>query len=167
MSAMKTILYATDFSECSRAVFPLACALARADGTRLIVLHVVPARVPKSGFTPNLEPTAAFEEDWKSYRDEMEGRLLSLKPTESSVKMERMLKEGDAAEAILHTADETGCDLIVMGTHGRSGEFLRLLGSVAERVSRHASCAGLTFHIAGATSEPARECLLETVKSAV
>lgn len=166
MSAMKTILYATDFSECSRAVFPLACALARVDGARLIVLHVVPARAPKSGFVPDLEPTAAFESDWKTYRDEMESRLWDLTPTDPRVKMERVLKEGDAAEVILHTANEKGCDLIVMGTHGRTGEFLNLMGSVAEQVSRQAPCAVLTFRIGGAMSEPARAYLLESAPRA-
>jgi universal stress protein A len=166
MSAIKTILYATDFSECSRAVFPLACALA-GDGARLIALHVIPARAPKSGYAPDLEPTVAFEEDWKSYRDEMEGRLLNLEPPNPRVKVERMLKEGDAAEVILHAANETGCDLIVLGTHGRTGEFLRLMGSVAEQVSRHAPCAVLTFRIGGDTSDPARAYLLETAKGAV
>ena len=160
MSAMKTILYATDFSECSKAVFPLARALASEDGSRLIVLHVVPAHAPKEGFLPNLEPTTAFEEDWKSYRDEMEKRLWSLKGPEDRGKVEFVLKEGDAAETILSTANETGSDLIVMGTHGRSGEFLRLMGSVAEEVSRHAPCAVLTFRIGGKMTEPAREYLL-------
>lgn len=167
MSAMKTILYATDFSECSRAVFPLACALARDDSARLIVLHVVPARAPKDGFTTTLEPTAAFEADWKSYRDEMENRLMNLESPDPRVKMERVLKEGDVAETILHTANETGCDLIVMGTHGRSVEFLHLMGSVAEYVSRNAPCAVLTFRIGGAMSGPAREYLLETAKCGV
>jgi nucleotide-binding universal stress UspA family protein len=166
MSALKTILYATDFSECSRAVFPLACALARADGARMIVLHVVPAAAPKGGFAPDLEPTTAFEEDCKSYHDEMAKRLSDLAPPDPRVKLERILKEGDAAEVILHTANETGSNLIVMGTHGRSGEFLRLMGSVAERVSRHAPCAVLTFRIGGDMTEPARACLLETAKEA-
>lgn len=162
MSAIKTILYATDFSESSRAVFPLAYALARADDARLIVLHVVPARAPKGGFAPDLEPTAAFEADWKSYRDDMENRLMGLKPPTLGVQVERLLKEGDAAETILHTATEYGCDLIVMGTHGRTGEILRLMGSVAEQVSRHAPCAVLTFRIGGAMTEPARAYLMET-----
>jgi universal stress protein A len=167
MSAIKTILYATDFSECSRAVFPLACALASGNDARLIVLHVVPAGAPKAGFTSGLEPTTAFEEDWKSYRDEMESRLSDLQTPDPRFNVERLLKEGDAAEVILHTANETGCDLIVMGTHGRSGESLRLMGSVAERVSRHAPCAVLTFRIGGDMSEPARSYLLETAKGTV
>jgi nucleotide-binding universal stress UspA family protein len=167
MSAIKTILYATDFSECSRAVFPLACTLASVNAARLIVLHVVPAHAPKAGFSPELEPTKDFEEDWKSYRDEMESRLARLAPPDRHVKMERVLKEGYAAEVILHTANETGSDLIVMGTHGRTGEFLRLMGSVTERVSRHAPCAMLTFRIGGDMSEPSRAYLLETAQGAV
>lgn len=166
MSAIKTILYATDFSEYSRAVFPLVCALAEG-GARLIALHVVPARAPKSGFTPGLEPTTAFEADWKSYRDEMENRLWALEPPDPRVTVEHLLKEGDTAEVILHTANEKGCDLIVLGTHGRSDEFLRLMGSVAERVSCHAPCAVLAFRIGGAMSDPARAYLLETSERAV
>ena len=154
MSAIKTILYPTDFSECSRAVFPMACSLARDQNARLIILHVVPARAPAGGFAPSLEPTKAFEEDWKSYRDEMETRLQSMKPPAPSGKVEHVLKEGDAAESILRTASETACDLIVMGTHGRSGAFLHLMGSVAEQASRHAPCAVFTFRIGGAMSEP-------------
>jgi nucleotide-binding universal stress UspA family protein len=165
MSGMKTILYATDFSECSKAVFPLACALARAGDARLIVLHVVPAGAPKGGFTPNLEPTAAYEADWKSYRDEMEKRLMGLEAPVAEIHMERVLKEGDAAETILHTANETGSDLIVMGTHGRTGEFLRVMGSVAEYVSLHAPCAVLTFRVGGEMTEPARGYLLEMARS--
>jgi len=54
------------------------------------------------------------------------------------------LVEGNAALAILKTASETDCDLIVMGTHGRTGLNRLLMGSVAEEVVRKAPCLVLT-----------------------
>jgi nucleotide-binding universal stress UspA family protein len=59
--------------------------------------------------------------------------------------VEYRLLEGDPARTILETARETGCDLIVMGTHGRSGLGRFLMGSVAERVLRKAPCPVLTL----------------------
>src|SRR5947207_2267331 len=56
------------------------------------------------------------------------------------VRPERLLKEGDPATAILAAAEETGCDLIVMGTHGWKGEVRKLMGSVAEEVMQKAPC---------------------------
>ena len=56
-----------------------------------------------------------------------------------------MLRTGDAREVILHTAEEIGADMIVMGTHGRRGVGRALLGSVAESVVRTSPCPVLTI----------------------
>jgi nucleotide-binding universal stress UspA family protein len=58
--------------------------------------------------------------------------------------LEHRLVEGDAATVILQVATEIKCDLIVMGTHGRTGLSRLLMGSVAEQVVRNASCPVLT-----------------------
>lgn len=63
------------------------------------------------------------------------------------VEVETEIREGDPAETILAYAEEIGADLIVSGTHGRSGVRRRLLGSVAERVVRHASCPVMTVRL--------------------
>lgn len=55
--------------------------------------------------------------------------------------------EGDPAERILDEADEVGADIIVAGTHGRSGVKRQLLGSVAERLVRHAPCPVMTVRL--------------------
>lgn len=57
------------------------------------------------------------------------------------------LREGDPAREILDYADEIGADVIVAGTHGRSGIERRLIGSVAERLVRHAACPVLSVRL--------------------
>jgi nucleotide-binding universal stress UspA family protein len=61
------------------------------------------------------------------------------------VEAERRLEEGDPVEAILRVAEEIGADLIVMGTHGRTGLSRLFMGSVAEQVLRRAPCPVLTL----------------------
>jgi nucleotide-binding universal stress UspA family protein len=56
------------------------------------------------------------------------------------VQVERRLEQGDAATEIVRVAQETHCDLIVIGTHGRTGLSRVLMGSVAEKVLRQAPC---------------------------
>ena len=63
------------------------------------------------------------------------------------------LEQGDAAETIVRVAGEEKCDLIIMGTHGRSGLAHRLRGSVAEKVLRQAGCPVVTLR---APEEPRR-----------
>ncbi|MFB6143574.1 MAG: universal stress protein [Halorientalis sp.] len=57
------------------------------------------------------------------------------------------VRHGDPAQTILDYADEAAADLVVMGTHGRSGVERRLIGSVAERVVRHATCPVMTVRL--------------------
>jgi nucleotide-binding universal stress UspA family protein len=75
---------------------------------------------------------------------ECRAELDKLQPHEASTRIERVLKEGDAASEILRTAKEISSDIIVMGSHGRTGLSRLLMGSVAEAVSRKAYCPVLT-----------------------
>jgi nucleotide-binding universal stress UspA family protein len=129
MLPIQTILHPTDFSERSGFAFQLACSLARDRGARLIVLHVMP--IP-------------LVQEKRLYREEMEGELKRLGAPDASVRMEHRLQEGDPATQILQVAQETGCDLIAIGTHGRTGLDRLLMGSVAEQVVRRTSCPVLT-----------------------
>jgi nucleotide-binding universal stress UspA family protein len=70
--------------------------------------------------------------------------LNAIRPVHPAVRFERVYREGLATEVILETADEYKADLIVMGTHGRSGIGRLLLGSVTEEVLRKAACPVLT-----------------------
>jgi nucleotide-binding universal stress UspA family protein len=139
MLAIRTILHPTDFSERSEYAFRLACSLARDHGARLLVLHVVPP--PQSVGYGEMPVTFPLSPD---YREELEDKLRQFKSADPKLRVECRLEEGFAANEILRTAQETEADLIVMGTHGRTGLGRLLMGSVAEQVVRKASRPVLT-----------------------
>ena len=181
MLPIRTVLHPTDFSERSAAAFHMACSLAREHGARLIVLHVAPMATVYGAMIAGV-PT-----DPKIYQHALEGRLRQIQipgpeardgPRSGArggageerlrrggmsgpeILVEHRLRAGDAAQEILRTADEVGCELIVMGTHGRTGLRRVLVGSVAEAVLRGARCPvltvkGLLTGPASATSQPA------------
>jgi nucleotide-binding universal stress UspA family protein len=136
MLPIRTILHPTDFSERSQAAFRLACALARDYDACLIALHVMPTEVVY-GEGVVLPPS-------HGYRLEMLEKLEELRAEGPGVRVETRLAEGNPAEQINRLAEEIPCDLIVMGTHGRTGLGRLLMGSVAEQVVRKAPCPVLT-----------------------
>ena len=142
MKPIKTILYPTDFSRSSEYAFGLACSIARDHGARLLVLHVVPKFSPVAGPSDKaaLQKAEHTEQDLKTYQREMEKKLHHLQPQGGKVDVEHLLKEGEPGAAILQALHEKPCDLIVMGTHGKTEQERKLLGSVAEEVMLKASC---------------------------
>lgn len=137
MLPVRTILHPTDFSEPSTSALRLACSLARDYGARLILLHVAPAPivVPAMGVVP-----PQTEEEFQRTR----AALRDLEIPVPGVEADRCLLQGDAAAEILRAAEENQCDVIVMGTHGRTGLGRLLMGSVAEQVLRKAPCPVVT-----------------------
>ena len=139
---VRDILFATDFSGVSEAAGRTAADLARRFGARLHVLHVVPRYFDCDAPRPELEDAVAAL-----------GPGLSVTP---------LVTAGLAAPAIVAYAVVHRVDLIVLGTHSRTGFSHLLLGSVAEAVIRHATCPVLTVpSVASATSLPAlARCLV-------
>ena len=138
MLPIHTILHATDFSPQSEAAFKVACALARDYHARLMVMHV--HHIPTMAFGEfGALPPAPDETE-----DGLRARLANMRPTDATIPVDRYLTEGEPAEEILRLAKERGADLIVLGTHGRSGLGRLLMGSVAEKVMRRAPCLVLT-----------------------
>jgi universal stress protein A len=136
MLAVRRILHPTDFSERSGNAFRLACALARDHGAPLLVLHVqAPAVIYGEGLMAAVPP---------GYIEGLRAQLEGVHAHDPRVVLEHKLVEGDPAGEILRVARETGCDLIVLGTHGRTGLRRLLMGSVAEEVVRKSSCPVLT-----------------------
>ncbi len=134
MSSIQTILHPTDFSDNSRYAFETACALARDYHATLLVLHVaMPSESPLIEAPPP-DPLLSVE----SQRSQMQ--LPWPQPSDPQVRVEHRLAEGEPAEEILHLARAQSCDLIVMGTHGKTGLGRLLTGSVAEEVLRTAGC---------------------------
>lgn len=136
MLHFKAILHPTDFSEPSDYAFRLAGSLARDHESRLIVLHTVlslgPELVSHGEAVSELQPDA--------YRQKLWDELRRVRLPDPSVAIEYLLAEGDPANEILRATQATGAELIVMGTHGRTGLQRLLMGSVAEHVIRKATC---------------------------
>jgi nucleotide-binding universal stress UspA family protein len=138
MLPIRTILHPTDFSEQSAYAFEVACSLARDYGARLLLLHVQPLGVVYGGELNALPPYPTVA------RQELHARLCQLQPPHPSLPVDRLVLEGLPAAEIVAMAEKIPCDLIVMGTHGRTGLGRMVMGSVAEQVVRKASCPVLT-----------------------
>jgi nucleotide-binding universal stress UspA family protein len=138
MLPIRTILHPTDFSRPSEYAFQMACALARDYGARLIVAHV---KAPPAVAYGELGPMIPEPEQTV---DELTRRLVEMKPA-PGVTAEYCVREGDPASEIVKLAQETTADLIVLGTHGRTGLGRLLMGSVAEAILRRAACPVLTL----------------------
>ena len=123
MTGFSIILHPTDLSEDSMAAFRVACGLAR-KGSRIIVLHVMEkARVAS-----------------KDYLATLNDRLRDFEAPDPGVTVEIKFEEGHPGVEILHMAEVVKCDLIVVGSHGKTGLRRLLVGSVAEAVLRQAPC---------------------------
>jgi nucleotide-binding universal stress UspA family protein len=140
MFPIQTILHPTDFSQRADCAFELACMLARDYAARLVVVHVLEPPLTVMGGTQGLPPLPE-----ERGREEAEERLRRLTPPDARIRIERLMREGDVAGQILRVAEEIPCDVIVMGTHGRTGLSRLLMGSVAERVVRKSHCPVVTL----------------------
>lgn len=133
MLPVHTILHATDFSTYSKYAFRMACAVARDYKARMIVVHVMVP--PVVVYSEGMVPVQA-----ENIQEVLNERLRTLADQHPEIPMETRLVEGDPATEILRAAEESKCDLIAIGTHGRTGVHRLLMGSVAEQVVRKAPC---------------------------
>ena len=139
---IRVILHPTDFSDVSEAALHVARSLARDAGARLVILHVYPFN------------ELAVPEDPRDFRAALEQLREHTDGPDLKHPVETRLSKGDAADVILGIAGEINCDLIVMGTHGRTGLRRLLMGNVAESVVPEASCPVLVVKIPEAASPP-------------
>lgn len=135
MPSIQTILHPTDFSENSRHAFETACSLVKDHSTRLIVLHVAPPFTGPVPIEPAPNPLVSAES-----QEFLRGKYSWPQPPDPKIVVDHRVTEGEAAREILQLAKTFKCDLIVMGTHGRTGLSRLLTGSVAEEVMRNAAC---------------------------
>ncbi len=141
MTTIKRILHPTDFSEASRFALDLAVSLARDHKAELILLHVVPASARAVGADlAAIRHAEQTEGELRSYAEEMRTQLHRLTPRNVKFPVEQLVCEGDVVKEVIRTAERTSCDLIVLGGHGKSKSFTKLLGSVTEAVVRDAPC---------------------------
>ena len=140
----RRILHPSDFSRASGAAFKKAVEIAKSDRGELMLVHVVSPVVPMAGdgyVSPKMyEEIAASNRAWA----QKELDKLVAKAKTSGVRAKAAVLEGAAYDQIVRFARSKRADLIVMGTHGRSGIAKLFLGSVAGRVVAAASCPVLT-----------------------
>lgn len=137
---IKHILVATDFSPCAREALDLAVELAQEKRAAVTLLHVfrLPIYVLPEGTVLSMD-AANVELIERSIDDELAAEQKRVAGTGQVTTSER-IEAAVIAPAIVERAVKLGCDLIVMGTHGRGGVKRLVLGSVAERVLRSAPC---------------------------
>ena len=146
MITIRRILCPVDYSRFSRHALDQAVALARETGAEILAMHacaVAPVtEVVTVGAPIPLEP-ARFS---PAYRQTLVRELhdFTTEVEAGGLVIATSVVERDPVAAIVETAERWSADLIVMGTHGRSGFERLLLGSVAERVLRKAPCPVLT-----------------------
>lgn len=134
----KKILFPTDFSHTGDAALVLATALARDTGAMLLIVHAE-------------EPPTAYGGGELYYgvpepaTEDLRKMLHKIEPADPAVPYEHRLITGDPAHAIVRLAKDEHVDMIVLGTHGRTGLSRMLMGSVAEAIVRRAECPVLTY----------------------
>jgi nucleotide-binding universal stress UspA family protein len=146
---IKTILFPTDFSNGARAAMDHAASLAKDYQAKLVLLYVIQDISIAEWYIPSSLSVGDLVEDMqKSAWQEMDKWFAEVSKQVKDV--EKMVVRGVPFVEIIRTAKEKSADLIVIGTHGRTGIDHMLFGSTAEKVVRKSSCPVLTVRIAGA-----------------
>ncbi len=142
------IVCTTDFSEASEHAVDEAASLAKALGAELTILHVsAPSPAPPTGLFPSEEH---IKKAHAAVERQLEKKLQRIRD-EHGLGPETAVAHRDdpsPVEGILRYVEENDIDLVVIATAGRSGLQRWLIGSVTERVVRHAKCAVLTIKVA-------------------
>ncbi|MBA4066364.1 MAG: universal stress protein [Isosphaera sp.] len=137
MIHVKKILYPTDFSSYSNQAYFHALGLAETYRAGLTVVYVRPPGGPGD-------------------RAYWLGQLEQVRPADPKIPVRHVLLEGDPATEIARYAADAGIDVVVIGTHGRTGADRPALGSVAERVMREAGCSVLVVKLPPGSTAAAR-----------
>jgi nucleotide-binding universal stress UspA family protein len=163
MIEIRRILCPIDFSDYSRHALDYALAIARWYESTITVMHVFSA-VPVAAYAPGapgFESIVLTGAD----RDQLLVGMKRFIETESTegIPIEAIIREGSAAGEILRQAADLKADLLIMGTHGRSGFERLLLGSITEKVLRKATCPVLTVPRRHPDAVPATPVLFKRI----
>lgn len=136
------ILVPTDGSDGIVPIVDHAVELAEIHGATLHAIYVI-----NTATMDDLPMESSWEGLAQALEEEGQAGLRGVEKRTGSVPVETTLLEGSPSQKIVEYAEEEDCDIIVMGTHGRSGVDRLLLGSVAERVVRTSSVPVLTIRV--------------------
>ncbi len=144
MSRIRRILHPSDFSRASGAAFAKAVEMAKTNRAELLVVHVLTPVVPMIG--DGYVSPKVYQEVEDTARAQAQGQLdrLIAKAKAAGIRVKGLLMEGVPHEQITRAARSKRADLVVIGTHGRTGLAKFFLGSVAGRVVSIAPCPVLT-----------------------
>jgi nucleotide-binding universal stress UspA family protein len=146
---VKNILFATDFSEASEAALPYVAALGLRYGSHIHLAHVLPEVTFLRPGAPDPAVIGSIYEDTHSNAQEKMQRMADrLKGFPHSTH----IRHGGIADVVAELVREAEIDLLVAGTHGRTGLGKLVMGSVAEEILRQSPCPVLTVgpHVVGA-----------------
>ncbi|HZQ68520.1 MAG TPA: universal stress protein [Terriglobales bacterium] len=144
--ALRNLLFTTDFSEPSQVALPYVLALAQWYGAKVFILHSVP---PEPPLPIPMEPLPlSLDVSWQHAQRHMQEFLL--KNSFPGIEYESLLQQGEFWDVVSAAIRDHSIDMIVLGSHGRTGVKKIVLGSMAEQVFRRASCPVLTIgpHVA-------------------
>jgi nucleotide-binding universal stress UspA family protein len=144
MARIRRILHATDFSPASRAAFAKAVELALANRAELVLAHVVNPVVPMAA--DGYVSPKVYADIEAAARRAAQKQLAALvaKARKAGARARPLLLEGLAHDQIARASRSRRMDMVVIGTHGRTGLAKFFLGSVASRVVAQAKCPVLT-----------------------
>jgi len=143
---IKSILFPTDFSEGASQALKYATDMAKKYGAKLHIVHIIYDIAKASGW---YVPHRSVDEMYKEIQDGAKKELEKFGVEELSglKNLERSVLTGVPHEEIMNFAKKNKIDLIIMGTHGRSGIDRILFGSTAAQVVRYAPCPVLTVRV--------------------
>jgi nucleotide-binding universal stress UspA family protein len=142
----KTILFATDFSESSEHAFQYALSLARKFESRLVIIHVINEPVDLRGFYVPHISFDKLEEEIEQGAQKMMEKFCRTRGQDYP-RLETFVVPGIPYDEIIKKGEELSADLIVVGTHGRTGLDHVLFGSTAEKVVRKSPVPVMTIRI--------------------
>jgi nucleotide-binding universal stress UspA family protein len=154
MAKIRRILHATDFSPASRPAFRRALDLARASRAELVVLHVMttPILYTPDGYALPQAYDRLLADMQTAARKPLDRLVAGAKAR--GVRARGVLLEGVAHDRIVRAARSARADLLVIGTHGRTGLARLFLGSVASRVIATAPCPVLSVRAGTRSGSP-------------
>ena len=137
MISLKNVLCPIDHSDCSKEALKYAVTLAMRDKAKLLLLHIIDIR----SFSEGLEAMSKPLPDEETL-EQLRAKLLDCIPEEmrDDMDVEAIVIQGIPFVEIISTSREKEIDMIVMGSHGRTGISHMMLGSVSEKVVRKAPC---------------------------
>ncbi len=136
---IRRILVPVDFTPEATTAIAYAGAFAQAFGAAITLLHVYDVPDLMAAIVPGADVSTDLESTRLAWERELERRRAELRARAADVQV--LIRPGAPAKEIVQLAAQGQFDLIVMGTHGRSGLDRLLVGSVAESVLRRAPCA--------------------------